>query len=441
MNLIQEKKYKIATLIVAAGIGNRCNFNIPKQYIKLDGYPMLWHSIKKFLTNQYIDYIRVIIHKNHSNLYQETINHFIDISPICNIGILKTQLLPIQIKTTLEKKLLSPIYGGDTRYLSVKLGLESLQKIEPFFVIIHDACRPFLGNILINNIVQSMIRKRHMIEGIVPVIAVEDTTASISNDIIQGIIPRHNIRNIQTPQIFNFKTLLSCYKSNHDLSNHSSCQLAQDFTDDSSLMIACKKKVMIITGEKSNFKLTTKEDLHIAHLLFEKSKFRIGHGYDIHRFIKNNDEETQYIRICGVQIEHNMSIESHSDGDVAIHAIVDAILGALGCGDIGEYFPSDSLKWKNYNSLYFLYFVVNLSQEKGYIVSNLDITIVCETPIISPYKKQMKKIIAHVLDIQDESVNIKATTAEQLGSLGRSEGIKAYASVLLLHVSSLRESL
>ncbi|MDX5462261.1 MAG: 2-C-methyl-D-erythritol 4-phosphate cytidylyltransferase [Wolbachia endosymbiont of Tetragnatha montana] len=393
MHTNRLKKYKIAALIVAAGVGSRCNSTLPKQYIKLAGKSVLFHTIKRFLANQYIDYIRIAINRNHENFYEKAI------SPIT------------------DTKLLSPIYGGESRQSSVKLGLESLQEISPDFVVIHDACRPFVSNALINNLAQFMINDQYT--GVVPAIEVEDTMSLVGNNFVESTISRGKLRAIQTPQIFNFKELLSCHQS------------VKEFTDDSSLMVEHKKHVAIIKGEKSNFKLTTKEDINMAKLLFEEPKFRVGTGYDIHKFIKVQNGAESFIKICGVEIEHNMAIEAHSDGDVAIHAIVDAILGALGCGDIGEHFPPSSSKWKDCNSSHFLDFAAKKAKEKGYSVSNLDITIVCEEPKISPYKVEMKKFISKALEIDDEFVNIKATTAEKLGSLGRNEGIAAHASVLL----------
>ncbi|WP_264336406.1 MULTISPECIES: 2-C-methyl-D-erythritol 4-phosphate cytidylyltransferase [unclassified Wolbachia] len=387
------EKYKIAVLIVAAGVGIRCSAKTPKQYIKLAGKSVLFHTMRKFLANQYISYIGVVINKSHENFYKETISSITD------------------------AKLLSPIYGRESRQSSVKLGLENLQKINPDFVIIHDACRPFVSNVLIDDLIESMINGQYT--GVIPAIEVEDTISLVSNNFVESTILREKFRAIQTPQIFNFGELLSCHQS------------VKEFTDDSSLMVEHKKHVAIIEGEKKNFKLTTKEDINMAKLLFGEPKFRVGTGYDIHKFVKIQNDAKSFIKICGVEIEHNMAIEAHSDGDVAIHAIVDAILGALGCGDIGEHFPPNSPKWKDYNSSHFLDFAAKKAQEKGYSVSNLDITIVCEEPKISPYKAGMKEFISKILEIDGEFVNVKATTAEKLGSIGRNEGVAAYASVLL----------
>ncbi|MDR2548377.1 MAG: bifunctional 2-C-methyl-D-erythritol 4-phosphate cytidylyltransferase/2-C-methyl-D-erythritol 2,4-cyclodiphosphate synthase [Rickettsiales bacterium] len=397
----RSKKYKIVALIVAAGVGNRCSDAIPKQYMKLAGKPVLFHTTKKLLTNQYIDYVRVVINKDHEGFYE-----------------------PVSATWMTEgvgAKLLSPIYGGESRQNSVKLGLESLQKINPDFVVIHDACRPFISNTLMDNLAQSMIDGQHA--GVVPAIEVEDTMSLANDNFIESTISREKLRAIQTPQIFNFKELLSCHQS------------SKEFTDDSSLMVEHKKHVAIIKGEKSNFKLTTKEDINMAKLLLEEPKYRVGTGYDIHKFVKAQNKAENFIKICGVEIEHNMAIEAHSDGDVVIHAVVDAILGALGCGDIGEHFPPSSAEWKDCDSSCFLSFATTKAKEKGYRVSNLDITIVCEEPKISPYKAEMKRSISRTLEIDSEFVNIKATTAEKLGSIGRNEGIAAHASILLTSVT------
>lgn len=378
------KLKKCVALIVAAGVGNRCNTSISKQYIKLAGEPVLLHVIKKFLANQYIDYVRVVINRNHESFYRDAVSSIVD------------------------TKLMSPVYGGESRQDSVRLGLESLQTD---YVMIHDACRPFISHTLIEKLIESMSCEH---TGVVPVVDVEDTVSLVDSGSIKSTICRTKLRAIQTPQIFNFAELLLCHQSTKE-----------SFTDDSSLVMAYNKHVAIIQGEKGNFKLTTDEDLN---MVIAESKYRVGSGYDIHRF-KSSAE--CLIKICGVEVESEMAIEAHSDGDVAIHAIVDAILGALGCGDIGEHFSPDDPQWKNCYSSYFLNFAAEKAQEKGYSISNLDIIVVCEKPKISPYKAEMRKSIAKVLKISDELVNIKATTAEKLGSIGRAEGIAAYATVLL----------
>ncbi|MDN5248310.1 MAG: 2-C-methyl-D-erythritol 4-phosphate cytidylyltransferase [Wolbachia endosymbiont of Tyrophagus putrescentiae] len=433
--LWQTKMYKLKkyiALIVAAGVGSRCNTSIPKQYIKLAGKPVLLHVIEKFLSKQYIDHVRVVINENHENLYKQTISSITD------------------------SRLLSPVHGGENRQNSVKIGLES---IKADHVIIHDACRPFVSSILIEKLIEHIDYKY---TGVVPAIYVEDTISLIKDGLITSTTHREKLRAIQTPQIFNFEELLSCHQSTKEL-----------FTDDSSLVLAQGKNVAVIQGEKSNFKLTTVEDIRLLSKpiygekfleemqqstaeyldVFEKRKqasttklpleiefrkrsinvepkLRIGSGYDIHRFVKQNNNKC-LIKICGVEIEHNMAIDAHSDGDVAIHAIVDAILGALGCGDIGEHFPPNSPQWKDHDSSHFLEFAVKKAEESGYSVSNLDVTIICEEPKISPYKAEMRKSLAKILKINNEFINIKATTAEKLGSIGRSEGIAAHAVVLL----------
>uniref|UniRef100_UPI002FD1D237 2-C-methyl-D-erythritol 4-phosphate cytidylyltransferase n=1 Tax=Wolbachia endosymbiont of Pentidionis agamae TaxID=3110435 RepID=UPI002FD1D237 len=372
-------KYKIIALIVAAGVGSRCNTILPKQYVKLSGNPVLFHTIKKFLTNEF--YVKVVINKDHEAFYSE---------------------VELLIHDT---KLLKPVCGGKSRQESVRLGLESLREENPDYVIIHDACRPFVSNILIDKLVRSMNYDSKSI-GVVPVLRVEDTVSLVNDSgLIESTICREEIRAVQTPQIFYFADLLSC----HQLANVL-------FTDDSSLMLANKRYITTIQGEKSNFKLTTEEDMKMAKFFFEKQKFRVGTGYDVHRFIRAQNSSKCFIKICGVEIEHTMKVAAHSDGDVGIHAIVDAILGALGCGDIGEYFSPNSLEWKDCDSCYFLSFAARQIKEMGYIISNIDVTIVCEVPKISPYKVKMKKLLSQVLGVDEECLNIKATTTEKLGS-------------------------
>ncbi|WP_168464571.1 bifunctional 2-C-methyl-D-erythritol 4-phosphate cytidylyltransferase/2-C-methyl-D-erythritol 2,4-cyclodiphosphate synthase [Wolbachia endosymbiont of Ctenocephalides felis wCfeT] len=396
MSINKPKKYKIAVLIVAAGVGKRYNDTTPKQYIKLRGKSVLLHTVEKFLANNHTDYVRIVINENHEGLYKEA-------------------------TLSITNNILSPVYGGASRQDSVKLGLESLQQISPDFVMVHDACRPFISDNLIDRLVESIVGNQYI--GVVPAIEVESTVSLVKDNFIESTVSREKLKAIQTPQIFNFKELLSCHQSAH-----------KEFTDDSSLVIEQKKRVAIIQGEKNNFKLTTKEDVDMAKLILEEPRFRIGSGYDIHRFIATQNGDKCFIKLCGVEIEHGMAIEAHSDGDVAIHAIVDAILGALGFGDIGEHFPPNSLEWKECNSLHFLEFATHKMKKKGYVISNLDVTIICEEPKVSPYKSKMKKILSETLETDNEFINIKATTAEKLGSIGRKEGIEAHASVLLLKV-------
>ncbi|WP_261722489.1 2-C-methyl-D-erythritol 4-phosphate cytidylyltransferase [Wolbachia pipientis] len=388
------KSYKYAALIVAAGIGKRCKTSVPKQYMKLAGKPVLCHAIEKFLVSKYVDYIRVVINENHEEYYNEAIT--------------------VSVKST---KLLNPIYGGKTRQESVKLGLESFEQMSIQFIIVHDACRPFVSSIFIDRLIAYMGDCHHKYAGIVPAVALADTVSLVNNSVIESTLCRTKLKAIQTPQIFNFQELLLCHKSTNKM-----------FTDDSSLMVANQRNVITIHGEKNNFKLTTKEDINMAQFI---QKFLVGTGYDIHRFIKPQDCSQCLIKICGVEIEHDMAIDAHSDGDVAIHAIVDAILGALGCGDIGEHFPPSSSTWKGCDSSHFLDFAIKKAEESGYSVSNLDVTLVCEQPKISPYRDTMKKSIAKILGISDEFVSIKATTAERLGSIGRQEGISAHVIVLM----------
>ncbi len=341
---LMRKLKKCVALIVAAGVGNRCNTSIPKQYIKFAGEPVLLHVIKKFLANQYIDCVRVVINRNHEHFYRDAVSSIVNTkldllqnrfmtrnvlgetqastAEYLDVFEERRQVLTTKLPSEIDFArglLMSPVYGGESRQDSVRLGLESLQTD---YVMIHDACRPFVSHTLIEKLIESMSCGNEYM-GVVPAIEVEDTVSLVDNGSIKSTICRTKLRAIQTPQIFNFAELLLCHQSTKE-----------SFTDDSSLVMAYNKHVAIIQGEKGNFKLTTEEDIN---MVTAESKYRVGSGYDIHRF-KSSLIKKCLIKICGVEVESEMAIEAHSDGDVAIHAIVDAILGALGCGDIGEHF-------------------------------------------------------------------------------------------------------
>jgi 2-C-methyl-D-erythritol 4-phosphate cytidylyltransferase / 2-C-methyl-D-erythritol 2,4-cyclodiphosphate synthase len=385
---------KIVALITACGRGNRFNSGegIPKQYLPLAGVPLLRHSILAFLNHPKIMDVICVIHPDDVELYEEAV-----------AGL----------------DLLNPVFGGDTRQASIRLGLEALRDYAPSKVLIHDGVRPFVSKRIINGILEKL--ETH--PAVIPAVAVEDTLKKTSDGKIEWTLERENLWRAQTPQGFLYQDILDSHIAFKDL----------NFTDDSSLNEYAGIPVAIVPGSQNNFKITTEEDFERAcrmvSMLLQNTKeeTRCGSGFDVHAFREREKDENNFIRICGIDVEFDKKIEAHSDGDVGIHALIDALLGAIGEGDIGDHFSPSDAKWKNIDSREMLKIVKHLLVKKGATILNLDITIICEKPKISKFKKQMKNELAKVLEISENRVNIKATTTEKLGFLGREEGIAAQA--------------
>ncbi|MCE3255148.1 MAG: ispDF [Rickettsiaceae bacterium] len=390
---------KIVALITASGRGSRLSVNgegIPKQYLPLAGVPMLRHTILAFLHHPQITDVICTIHPDDVALYEETI-----------VGL----------------DLLNPVFGGETRQASVLNGLEALIEYAPDKVLIHDGARPFVSRRVIDGILQKL--ETH--PAVIPAIAVEDTIKKYSDGKIEWTVERENLWRAQTPQGFIYTDILNAHNAFKDI----------NFTDDAALDEYAGIPVAIIPGSQNNFKITTEEDYERAKRVISlkikevKEEVRCGIGYDVHRFRPREKGEAHSVRIGGVDIhtaeDFDKKIEAHSDGDVAIHSIMDALLGAIGSGDIGEHFPPTDNRWKDFDSREMLKQVNHMVRKKGGSIINIDLTIICERPRISKYKHQMAESIAATLNIDKTRVNVKATTTEKLGFLGREEGIAAEA--------------
>lgn len=385
------QKYKNIALIVAAGSGKRAGGNVPKQYAKIAGRAVLTHTIETFLTHSKIDAIRVVYNPEYDDLYKAA---------------------------TEGMEILAPVKGGATRQESVRLGLESLKEYMPERVLIHDAARMFISNEIISNVL-SAIEKN---SGAIAAIALEDTLKISDGQELIKTIPRDNLMRAQTPQGFFYDEILNAHIKLSD----------NEFTDDAALFEHLGKKVKHVKGAQENFKITASEDLQRAAAIMERNyNIRIGNGFDVHKFCEPKLAENNHIMLCGIAIPHDKSLEGHSDADVGLHALVDAILGALAMGDIGDHFPPSDDKFKGMDSRIFLEFARDVMVNKNASISNIDITIICEKPKLMPYKRQMAEKIADILKINNDMVSVKATTTEKLGFTGRGEGIAAQASVCL----------
>ncbi len=366
-------------LIVAGGSGLRMNSELPKQYMQIGGKTILERTYKAFANNDNIDKIQIVISENHQDVYEGFLNKLTD----------KDKLLPV-------------CFGGNNRQESVKFGLESLKKYNPERVLIHDSVRPFVSNELIDRIISGLENSKCA----VPAIKITDTVKEVEGNKIKRSLYRDDLITVQTPQGFDFEFIYKLHQGFKD----------KNFSDDTWLAELINEKIMIIEGEKGNYKITTSEDLERARNSMAET--RVGSGFDVHQF-----EEGEFITLCGIKIPFNKKLKGHSDADCAWHALTDALLGAIGEGDIGEHFPDTDAKWKNADSKIFLVKANELLKSRGGKISNIDMTIICEKPKMKDFKEEMKINTAKVLEIETDRINIKATTTEKLGFLGREEGL------------------
>ncbi|MCF8474525.1 MAG: bifunctional 2-C-methyl-D-erythritol 4-phosphate cytidylyltransferase/2-C-methyl-D-erythritol 2,4-cyclodiphosphate synthase [Emcibacter sp.] len=376
---------KIAALIVAAGRGHRAGGDLPKQYISLCGKAIVRHTIEAFLNVPYVDFIQTVIHPDDLDLFD---------------------------KATEGLDLLPPINGGDSRQQSVMKGLQSLALHEPDLVLIHDAARPFITADLIEDII---IRAAEY-GAVIPVLPLNDTIKHMEGDKIQHTVDRTKLVRAQTPQAFRYKLIYMAHKRME----------GKEMTDDSAIAEGCGIHVLSIMGDESNFKITTSDDLKKAEQMIQQNctDIRTGMGFDVHAF-----EQGDNVILGGITIPHDKKLKGHSDADVALHALTDAILGSIGAGDIGTHFPPSDQQWKDKSSSIFLKHANNLLKNKGGFISNIDLTLICEAPKIMPHTHAMRDNIAKIIDLAPTRISIKATTTEKLGFTGRGEGIAAQAIV------------
>ena len=374
-----------AVLILSGGSGVRFSTRIPKQYFRLGNKTIIRHAIDAFLEHPGIDAIRVVRRPQDKLLYEESV-----------AGI----------------SILDPTDGGKTRQDSVRLGLESLKDIKPKWVLIHDAARPFPNESLITRALNGLTKSH----AVVPGLPLLDTIKELEDDrkTIKKTVNRKKLWRAQTPQAFHYKTILNAHRKTSQ----------EEMTDDAAVAEKAGIPVTIVDGHNENIKITTQKDIQQAKkmLNFPDSLTRVGNGFDAHRFGPGN-----HVVLCGIKINHEQGLEGHSDADVPMHALTDAILGAISAGDIGSHFPPSDKKWQDAPSHQFLRHATKLVQDLKGKILNVDITIICESPKISPHREAMQKKISEIIEIPVSSVSVKATTTEQLGFTGRREGIVAQA--------------
>lgn len=370
-------------LIVAAGRGHRLGGELPKQYLPLGDKAVLRLTVEAFATHPGIDATQVVIHPDDLALYKQAVQGL---------------------------SLPDPVFGGATRQESVRLGLESLEPNAPDYVLIHDAARPFVNSA----IVQSVLTGLATDAGVIAALPVTDTLKKEDAGHIAATINRDGLWQAQTPQGFHFSAILEAHRK----------MKTADLTDDAAVAEAAGIPVRLVAGSQDNFKVTRPEDFIRAQRMLGGAQqlLRVGQGFDVHRFGPGD-----HLMICGVPIPHSQGIEAHSDGDVGLHALTDAILGAMGDGDIGIHFPPSDPKWQGVNSAVFLSDALRRLVARGGRVHNLDVTIICEAPKISPHRQAMIARIAAITGLLENAISIKATTTEGVGFLGRKEAIAAQA--------------
>ncbi len=380
-----------AALIVAAGRGERFAREVPKQYLPLAGAPVLRHCAATFTANPRIGPVRVVIHEDDRERYAEAV-----------AGL----------------DLLAPVTGGATRRESVRLGLESLAELAPDRVLIHDAARPFVDAATIDRVIAAL---EHA-PGAIAAVPLSDTLKRGDGGRIVETVPRQGLWRAQTPQAFRFADILAAHRA------FAAGDPGAEPTDDAAIAERAGLTVSLVAGGEENFKLTTPEDLKRAETLLgaAKADVRTGLGFDVHGFGAGADGQ-QHLMLCGVKVPHDATLIGHSDADVGLHALTDALLGAIGAGDIGEHFPPDDPKWRDADSAAFLRHAAGLIADRGGEIGHVDITLVCERPKIGPHRADMRARIAGLLGIAADRVSVKATTTDGLGLLGSGEGIAAQA--------------
>jgi 2-C-methyl-D-erythritol 4-phosphate cytidylyltransferase/2-C-methyl-D-erythritol 2,4-cyclodiphosphate synthase len=387
---------RIAALIVAAGRGSRAGAGDPKQYRLVGGASVLGRVLDLFGAHETIDRILVVIHPDDSDFYARV---------TAGLG------------PGAREKLLAPAQGGATRQISVANGLARLAEgAAPDVVLVHDAARPFLTPALIDRAVAAAVETGAAIPGI----AVVDTIKRVDGaGRVVETPPRASLRAVQTPQAFAFAPLLAA---------HAAARAAgrDDFTDDGALMEWAGHGVVVFEGEPGNLKLTRPEDFAAAGGGEARMITRVGTGFDVHAF-----GEGDHVWIAGVRIAHERGVLAHSDGDVALHALTDALLGALAEGDIGTHFPPSDPRWKSASSDRFLAFAAERVRIRGGVIDLLDVTILAEAPKVGPHREAMREAIARAADVPVNRVSIKATTTETLGFTGRREGLAAQAAATI----------
>lgn len=369
---------RVIAIIVAAGRGKRLGSSLPKQFLKVRGRTILEMSVEAFEQNKYVDEIFVAANADYSELTEKLCRGF--------------------------SKLKKIVAGGAERQDSVRAALDCLRG-EDGIVLVHDAARPFVSEAVVNAVIEGTAD----FGAAIPTVPAKDTIRQVDGT-GSRTLQRETLACVQTPQGFRISLLKHAFEKAQ----------AEGFlgTDDASLVERMGINISMVQGEDANRKITTREDL--------ETEMRIGTGYDVHRLV-----EGRPLVLCGEQIPHEKGLLGHSDADVALHALMDAMLGAAGLGDIGKHFPDTDERYRGISSMKLLQKTAELLREAGYFLGNADITIIAQRPKIAGYIPKMRVNIAEIMNCDENKINIKGTTTEKLGFVGREEGIASEAVCIL----------
>ncbi|HEU0082699.1 MAG TPA: bifunctional 2-C-methyl-D-erythritol 4-phosphate cytidylyltransferase/2-C-methyl-D-erythritol 2,4-cyclodiphosphate synthase [Bradyrhizobium sp.] len=382
---------RTAAIIVAAGRGLRAGSGGPKQYRSIGGRTVISRAMDPFCRHPQIFAVQPVLNPDDTAMFNAAVT---------------------------DMRYQPPVSGGATRQASVRAGLEALTGEPPDIVLIHDAARPFVTQAVISRAIDAA----ELTGAAVPAIAVADTIKLVGErGHVEATPERARLRIAQTPQSFRYDAILDAHRSAARVGR-------DDFTDDAALAEWAGLTVATFEGDPANMKLTTPEDFvrEEARLGAALGDVRTGSGYDVHAF-----GDGDHVMICGIKVPHSRGFLAHSDGDVGLHALVDAILGALADGDIGSHFPPSDPQWKGAASDRFLKYAVDRVAARGGRVAHLDVTLICERPKIGPLREAMRARIAEITGLELSRVAVKATTSERLGFTGREEGIAAMGSATI----------
>lgn len=390
----------IAVVIVAAGRGERAGSpeQGPKQYRLIGAEPVLRRTLRAFLQWKKAEFLITVIHRDDELLFAQALEGLCGAERIIKV------------------------FGGATRQESVLLGLRALGPLQPDHVMIHDAARPFIDARLLDGIAERLFAGN---DAVLPATAVVDTLKRASPEgLVQDTVSRTNLFAAQTPQSFRFATILKAHEKAASVGRF-------DFTDDAAIAEWDGVAVIIAPGTSENTKLTTAQDIAMADAKYSGSPLpdvRTGNGYDVHQLVPGDG-----VTLCGVFIPHELKLHGHSDADVALHALTDALLATCGAGDIGDHFPPSDPQWKGAASRIFLAHAAEIVRAKGGIITNADVSLIAEVPKIAPHRDAMRAILAEVLGISIDRCSVKATTNEKIGFIGRKEGIAAIATATVVY--------
>ncbi|MGQ2968683.1 MAG: bifunctional 2-C-methyl-D-erythritol 4-phosphate cytidylyltransferase/2-C-methyl-D-erythritol 2,4-cyclodiphosphate synthase [Allorhizobium sp.] len=395
----QGRSGTIGVVVVAAGRGERAGASVegPKQYRRIGGKPVIWHTLKIFLDWPRSGPVVVVIHPDDRALLDAAI-----------LGLPRRDSLVI-------------VTGGATRQESVLNGLKALRESPIEHVMIHDGVRPFADHALLDRVAAELATGK---VALLPAVAVSDTIKRADAlGLVTDTVPRKDLFAAQTPQSFHYETILAAHE-------RAAREAGVDFTDDASIAEWAGVPVHLVEGSIDNVKLTVQRDIAMAD---EKLKgaalpdVRTGNGYDVHQL-----EPGDGVTLCGIFIPHDQKLKGHSDADVALHALTDALLATCGAGDIGDHFPPSNMQWKGAPSRIFLEHAAKIVREAGGTIMNADISLIAEAPKVGPHRQAMREKLSEILGISLDRCSVKATTNETIGFVGRREGIAAIATATVV---------